>query len=87
MGLLFTSIPFDTGWKAYIDGKETDISSFKDALISIKVPEGTHTVEFKFFPKGLSIGLIISLICFLILSGLIIYNTLRKRHNNLPPKE
>lgn len=85
--LLFTSIPFDYGWKAYVDGEETEILSFKDALISIKVPEGTHVIEFKFFPKGLFYGILISGISFIILAFLITYSILRKRRKNQLVKE
>lgn len=81
-GMLFTSIPYDSGWKAYVDGKEVAVNSFKNALVSIKVPSGTHNVEFKFFPEGFAKGLTISVICLLILVGIIIYSIHRKRRKN-----
>ena len=31
-----------------------------DALIGIPMSKGSHTVEMKFFPKGLALGLIVS---------------------------
>lgn len=58
---LFTSIPFEEGWTAYIDGVETDIRSTADAtLMCLEVPEGKHTIELKFFPAGLKPGLFIT---------------------------
>ena len=33
-----------------------------DALIGIPVSEGTHTIEMKFFPKGMAAGIVLSLL-------------------------
>ena len=59
-GILYTSIPYDTGWKITVDGEEIDeeeILSLGDALIGIHLSAGTHTVEFKYTPQGFIIGL------------------------------
>ena len=58
--VLFTSITYDKGWEILIDGKRADYSSISDSLICLNVPEGTHTIEFKFVPQGLKLGVIIS---------------------------
>lgn len=58
---LFTSIPFEEGWTAYVDGTETKIQSTADkTLMCLEVPEGRHTIELKFFPAGLKPGLLIT---------------------------
>lgn len=58
---LFTSIPFEEGWTAYIDGVEAKVLSTADkTLMCLEVPEGRHTVELKFFPAGLKPGLFIT---------------------------
>ncbi len=58
---LFTSIPIEEGWTAYIDGEETEVlSTADDTLMCLKVPEGRHTIELKFFPAGLKSGLLIT---------------------------
>ena len=41
------------------------------AFIAIDVPEGTHTVEFKYFPPGLKTGLMISALALVILGVLL----------------
>ncbi len=59
-GILYTSIPYDTGWKITVDGKEIDkeeMLSLGEALIGIHLSAGTHTVEFKYTPQGFIIGL------------------------------
>lgn len=67
--ILYTSIPWDDGWKVTIDGKETEKLKVMDSLIGIKVPEGKHNVEFTFMPKGLVVGSAISIIT---LAGVVI---------------
>ncbi len=58
--ILYTSISYDKGWKAYVDGVEVKPYSLCDALICLETGEGTHTVEFKYSPPGLKTGLAIS---------------------------
>lgn len=61
-GILFTSISWEPGWKIYVDGKRTEPVELVDALIGIPVTAGTHTVEMKFFPKGMAAGIVLSLL-------------------------
>lgn len=60
-GLLYTSIPYYRGFKAYVDGEQVDIVQIADALCGVELSPGEHTVEFKYFPYGLKLGILISL--------------------------
>jgi hypothetical protein len=44
------------GWIALIDGKETDVLRVNYILRALQIPEGKHTIEFKFEPKPYMIG-------------------------------
>lgn len=56
---LFTTIPYEKGWTAYIDGEEAEIkTSLDDALICLDISKGSHSVTLRFFPAGLELGLI-----------------------------
>lgn len=57
------------GWKAYVDGKETELYEVNGLLQGCFVPEGEHTVEFRFVPAvfytGAAITAVTILICVL----------------------
>ena len=51
-GLLFTSIPYDAGWTAYVDGEKYEIDKVGNAFIALKLAAGDHVIEFKYFSTG-----------------------------------
>ncbi len=66
-GWMFTSIPYDTGWKILVDGKEQEPEKILDSFVSVWLTAGTHTVTMEYTPKGLMPGAIISGVSALIL--------------------
>lgn len=76
-GLMYTSIIYDKGWTAYVDGEEVELQSINDALIAIPVPAGTHTIELKYFPTNLLPGLLITIAAW----GIFIFLIVRARKN------
>ncbi len=64
--LVFTSIPYDEGWKVYVDGKKVDTYKIGGAFLAFDAEEGGHTVEMKFVPRGMLLGIIISCIFWLL---------------------
>ncbi|ALS03347.1 copper ABC transporter permease [Enterococcus silesiacus] len=67
--VVLTTIPYDKGWKAYIDGKKVDIPTFKDAFLAIPVPAGKHSLELAFLPQGFLIGAVLFVLCLLVFIG------------------
>ena len=66
-GLFYTSIPYIAGWKAYVDGKEVEITPVGGAMVAFKLSKGSHIVELKYSPEGYPIGLIVTILGLLIL--------------------
>ena len=62
-GLVYTSIPYDNGWKLKLDGRSTGITTVGDAMIAFHLEPGIHTVELEYEAPGYSLGMQISLIC------------------------
>ncbi len=61
-GIMFTSIAWEPGWTVYVDGEKVEPVKLVDALIGVPVTTGTHTIELKFFPAGMKLGIIVSLL-------------------------
>ena len=68
-GLMYTSVPYERGWKAYVDGERADITLIADALIGIEIKEGEHEIELKYSPSHVYAAMLLSLlgVCSLIL--------------------
>lgn len=80
--IIYTSIPYDKGWKVTVDGKEVsenDIVAVGDALLGVRVSAGNHSVKFKYTPRGIVIGLGISVVTALILVAVAILLKKRKK--------
>lgn len=61
--VLLTTIPYDKGWHAYIDGKKVPIASFKDAFVSVPITQGKHTIKFVYLPEGFLLGVCLFVGC------------------------
>lgn len=59
---LYLSDTYYPGWRAYVDGKETNIYRANMAFRAIEVPKGRHTVVFKYVPMSFYIGLVLTLV-------------------------
>ncbi|MEM8890037.1 MAG: YfhO family protein [Bacteroidota bacterium] len=81
---VFSEIYYDQGkgWQAYIDGQPVDHMRANYILRALKIPAGTHKIEFKFEPSSYFIGNNISLFFSILLwLGIVfvVYQELRRR--------
>jgi len=59
------------GWKAYVDGKPTQIYRANYTFRAVAIPKGTHNVIFRYEPQSVKKGLLISVLSLVLL--LILY--------------
>ena len=80
-GILQITTSYSDGWKAYVDGKETEVFKVNEAFIGINIEAGEHTVEFKYETPYLKLGMIFSIVGILVYVSVIIID--RKSKNNI----
>ena len=80
--LLYTSIPYDEGWKIKVDGQDVEYIKLLDGLIAVQLNEGNHVIEFKYKTPGLTAGISISIVTFIIVIIREVFKKYRFTKNN-----
>ena len=75
---LVFSIPYEDDWTVKVDGKRVKPVKIMDALLGIKVAPGEHDIDLRYVPRGIIVGMPISVIAFLI-SLIVIISSNRKK--------
>ncbi|MBR5445783.1 MAG: YfhO family protein, partial [Clostridia bacterium] len=78
---VFTTIPYDEGWKVYVDGEEVEIVCLMDAMVGFSVTAGEHEIVMKYRPAYVKYGLLLSLASLAVYAGLS-YRDMRRRYYN-----
>ncbi len=75
-GLMYTSIPQNGNWEALVDGKPAEILTVGNAMVSVMIPQGEHTVQFVYKNKALTLGAAVAIASTLALIGaaVVLYN-------------
>lgn len=74
---------FYPGWRAYVNGKETNIYLVNGLIQGIEIPKGNNIVEFKMQSLSLIFGACISSIAFLLIVLYLIINKIKLKGGNL----
>lgn len=59
---LFLSVPFSSGWTAYVDGEKTDVYRANIGFMAIPLKSGGHNIELKYVTPGIRAGSFCSII-------------------------
>lgn len=82
--LVFYSVPYDDGWKAYVNGREAKIYNVNKGFMAVAAGAGENEIKFVYTVPGLTGGIIISVSAF---AALIVYLlfVLAFRHRRTKP--
>jgi uncharacterized membrane protein YfhO len=70
--LLVFSFPYEEEWKVLIDGNRTDVKKALNGLLAVDISAGEHDIELEYTPKGMIIGVPVSMFFIIVLLILII---------------
>lgn len=80
--LFFTTIPYDSGWEAEVDGEPVRITPVADAFLAFPLTAGSHEIHLSYHTPGLTVSFYItlfSLVVFLLLVVLYLLYRLSRR--------
>ena len=80
-GVLYTSIPQDGNWSAWVDGMPADIVLIGDAMVGLLLSQGDHIITFRYQNNSFTLGAFISTAC--LAAFLVLYFCIYKPR---PPK-
>ncbi len=72
-GVLYTSIPQNGNWVAYVDGKPGEMVTIGGAMVGLLLSEGYHEITFQYENPAFSLGWKISLACAVLFLSLYLY--------------
>ena len=78
--ILMLSIPYNPGWKAYVDGKETEILRADLMYMAVPVVKGTHNIELKYETPFLKTGALMGIFGIIMLF-VILYRMIKITHH------
>lgn len=88
---VFSDIYYDKGWNAYVDGKLMPHFRTDYVLRAMRIPAGSHTIDFKFEPTfygtGESISMFSSLLLFAAVAGGVFFEIRRRQKNKTATAE
>jgi hypothetical protein len=81
-GILVVRNPYDSNWKATIDGKPTPVFVADYVMQGVSVPPGEHVVELTYHDDAIGYGLIASAAAWALLLGSFLWAVRRERRDN-----
>lgn len=76
------TIPYDDGWKVYVNGIETKKYPVNGGFIGLAIPSGNNFIEMHYMPSGLKLGVISTSLGVVILFVLVIVDIRKKVKGN-----
>lgn len=77
-GLVFFSVPYNSGWSAEVNGKSADVEKVSYGFMAVRAEKGNNTIVFHYRTPALTAGMIISISGIAILA---VYMIVSRRKN------
>lgn len=76
--ILLFSIPFNSGWRAYINGERTELTRANTMFMAIDVPTGHHEITLRYFTPFLRQGMLATVTGSGLFVGVIVYFKIKR---------
>ena len=84
--ILLLTIPYSNGWKAYVDGKESEILRANTMFSALELTKGKHTIRLSYDTPGFKIGIILSALGILAFAGFAAFIIAKRKRENTNEK-
>ena len=84
-GVMYLSIPYEKGWRVYVDGEKQEFLELMDAMSGVRVPAGQHEIKLKYIPEGFIAGTCGTAVSFVLFVLLVVLDFRKKK--NIPQSE
>lgn len=71
--ILFTAVPYSTGWHVYSDGIELETMNVDGGFLGVVLPAGEHYLTYQYTSPGFKVGVLVSLSGALLFIGLFFF--------------
>ena len=61
-GVLLLTLPYDNGWRLYVDGKEVKLSEIGSCLMGADLETGQHAIRMVYVPEGFREGVLLTIV-------------------------
>lgn len=78
-GTFLTSIPYEDGWKLYVDGEKTETKEAMEVFLAADLTAGTHSIRLVYSPTGFVPGVVIAVAALLGFIALCVYDYMKKK--------
>lgn len=76
--ILCIAVPYETGWKGYIDGTEAEVLCVNEHYLGLLVPEGSHKIALRYSTPFRKAGILVTIFGFVLLALICTYE---RRHS------
>jgi len=83
-GVFLTSIPYEKGWKLYVDGEKVKTEEAMEVFLSAEMAKGTHNIRLEYTPQGFAAGMFLSIIAIAVFILLCVNEHLRTKGKTAP---
>lgn len=78
--ILFLSIPFSKGFKAYVDGEEWEVKQADTMYMALELEAGEHQIELTYTTPYLKVGILLMVFGIFSVGGLVVWDCKRKKN-------